>query len=44
MIRKHFYFGSRLNKSLQHVARQTGKTEAEIIRNALDEYVRLLNE
>ena len=31
-----------MSRTLKKVARQTGKTEAEIIRNALDEHLRFL--
>jgi hypothetical protein len=42
MIRKQIYIESHQERTLKRVARQTGKTEAEIIRDALDEHVRLL--
>jgi hypothetical protein len=42
MVRKQIYIESHQERTLKRVARQTGKTEAEIIRDALDEHVRLL--
>jgi predicted DNA-binding protein len=42
MVRKQIYIEIEQQRTLRKVARQTGKTEAEIIRNALDEHVRLL--
>jgi predicted DNA-binding protein len=42
MVRKQIYIEAHQQRTLRKVARQTGRTEAEIIRNALDEHVRLL--
>ena len=42
MVRKQIYIEAHQQRTLRKVARQTGKTEAEIIRGALDEHVRLL--
>ena len=41
MVRKQIYIEAH-QQTLKRLARQTGKTEAEIIRDALDEHVRLL--
>jgi len=43
MIRKQVYIKPEQQKTLKKLARQTGKTEAEIIRNALDVHIQLLN-
>jgi hypothetical protein len=42
MVRKQIYIEAHQQKTLRKIAREAGKTEAEIIRNALDEHVRLL--
>ncbi len=42
MVRKQIYIGTQQQKALKKMASQTGKTEAEIVRNALDEHVRFL--
>jgi predicted DNA-binding protein len=42
MIRKQVYIGPEQQRTLKKLARQTGKTEAEIIRNALDVHTQLL--
>jgi hypothetical protein len=42
MVRKQIYIEAHQQRTLRKVALQTGKTEAEIIRGALDEHVRLL--
>ncbi len=44
MVRKQIYIESHQQRMLRKMARQAGKTEAEIVRNALDEHVRLLRE
>jgi hypothetical protein len=40
MIRKQVYLAPQQQKILRRLARKTGKTEAEIIRNALDEHAK----
>jgi len=42
MVRKQIYIEPQQHRTLKKVARKTGKTEAEIIRNALDEHMQLL--
>lgn len=44
MVRKQVYIGEHQQRTLKKLARETGKTEAEIIRNALDEHARLIKE
>ena len=44
MVRKQVYIDPLQQRTLKKLARETGKTEAEIIRNALDEHARLLKE
>jgi predicted DNA-binding protein len=44
MIRKQVYISPEQQKTLKTLARETGKTEAEIIRNALGEHARLLKD
>ena len=39
MIRKQLYFEPRQDRALKRLARQNGKTEAEIVRQALDRLV-----
>ena len=39
MIRKQFYIEPRQERLLKKFAKKTGKTEAEIIRQAIDEHV-----
>ncbi len=39
MIRKQLYIEPRQDRELKRLARQTGKTEAEVIRQALDRLV-----
>ena len=38
MVRKQVYLERRQDKDLKRLAKQTGKTEAEIIRQALDRH------
>lgn len=38
MIRKQIYIAPQQNKMLKRLARQTHKTEAEIIRDAIEDY------
>ena len=42
MIRKQIYIAPQQDKMLKRLARQTHKTEAEIIRTAIEEHARLL--
>jgi len=44
MVRKQIYIASQHEKTLKRLARMTGKTEAQIIRDALEEHARLLEE
>jgi hypothetical protein len=44
MVRKQIYIDPEQNKMLKRLARETHKTEAEIIRTALDEHARLLRD
>jgi len=44
MIRKQIYIASQQQKILHKLVRATGKTEAQIIRDALDEHARNLSE
>jgi hypothetical protein len=39
MLRKQFYLEPRQNRQLKHLARRSGKTEAQIIREALERTV-----
>lgn len=41
MVRKQLYIGRQQQKTLTRLARTQGKSEAEIMRDALDEYERL---
>ena len=40
MVRKQIYIERRQEKALKQLARRSGKTEAEVIREALDEHTR----
>ena len=40
MVRKQIYIERRQEKALKQLARRSGKTEAEVIRQALDEHTR----
>ena len=42
MIRKQVFIKPEQQKTLKKLARRTGKTEAEIIRNALDVHIQFL--
>jgi len=42
MVRKQIYIALQQQKTLKKLARTTGKTEAEIIRAALDQHIRTL--
>ena len=44
MIRKQIYIAPQQDKMLKRLARQTHKTEAEIIRDAIDEHARSLTD
>ena len=44
MVRKQIYIAPRQQKTLNKLVRETGKTEAQIIREALDEHTELLKE
>ena len=44
MIRKQVYIAPQQDKMLKRLARQTHKTEAEIIRDAIDEHARSLTD
>jgi predicted DNA-binding protein len=44
MVRKQIYISPEQDKMLKRLARQTGKTEAEIIRDSLQEHEQLLKE
>jgi hypothetical protein len=44
MIRKQIYIASQQDKMLKRLARQTHKTEAEIIRDAIEEHARSLRD
>ncbi|HXA66794.1 MAG TPA: hypothetical protein VNV82_16665 [Bryobacteraceae bacterium] len=44
MIRKQIYIAPQQDKMLKRLARQTRKTEAEIIRDAIEEHARSLRD
>ena len=44
MVRKQIYIDSQQNKTLKRLARETNKTEAAIIRDALEEHARILRD
>ena len=44
MVRKQIYIAPEQDKMLKKLARQGKKTEAQVIREALEEYTRMLNE
>ena len=44
MIRKQLYIAPQQDKMLKRLARQTRKTEAEIIRDAIEEHARSLKD